>query len=282
MKPLALLAAVATVATGALTISAPAIAQDAKRAVTHIAGDVYRFQNNFHFSVFIETEEGVIVTDPINAEAAAWLKGEIAKQTDKPITHLIYSHSHGDHASGGAAFGDVPTVIAQDNAPETIDGVAPTERFADTKTLEVGGKTLELTYLGVGHGDDLIAMVIRPENIGFIVDAVAAKRLPYQDLPRSDVGGWIDQTKVIEDLDFEILAGGHGPIGDKQDAVNGRVYMEVLRDQVLAGLKEGKSVEELQEELTLDDYKDWGSYKQWRALNIAGMARWLQESGQVN
>ena len=27
----------------------------AKRAITHIAGDLYRFQNNFHFSVFLVT-----------------------------------------------------------------------------------------------------------------------------------------------------------------------------------------------------------------------------------
>lgn len=277
MRLPALLAAAAA----ALTISAPAHAQDAKRAVSNIAGDVYRFQNNFHFSIFVVTEDGVIVTDPINAEAAAWLKEEIAKQTDKPITHLIYSHSHGDHASGGAAFGEVPTVIAQENAPADIDGVVPTERFADTKTVEAGGKTVELTYLGKGHGDDLIAMVVRPENVGFIVDAASAKRLPYQNFPGWDVGGWFQQVEKIKTLDFEIFAGGHGPIGVKEDAGLALEYMETLKAEVLAGLKDGKSVEELQAELTLDEYKGWGSYEQWRALNIEGMAKWLKESGQV-
>ena len=34
----------------------------AKRAITHIAGDLYRFQNNFHFSVFLVTPEGVIAS----------------------------------------------------------------------------------------------------------------------------------------------------------------------------------------------------------------------------
>ena len=85
-------------------------AQQTKRALTKITGDVYRFQNKFHFSVFTITGNGVVVTDPINAEAAAWLRTEIGKLTDQPITHLVYSHSHGDHASGGAAFGDVPNV----------------------------------------------------------------------------------------------------------------------------------------------------------------------------
>ena len=54
-----------------LVISAGAAwAQKApKRSITKIAGDLYRFQNNFHFSVFYVTPAGVLVTDPINAGA---------------------------------------------------------------------------------------------------------------------------------------------------------------------------------------------------------------------
>lgn len=265
-----------------LVAAAPAAAQEAKRSISNVTGDVYRFQNNFHVNVFIETADGVIVTDPINAEAAAWLKAEIAKMTDKPITHLIYSHSHGDHASGGTGYGDVPTVIAQENAPADIDGVAPTERFAETKVIETGGKTIELTYLGPGHGTDLIAMVIRPENVGFVVDAVSSKRLFYRDFPRSDLGGWFKQVEKADSLDFEIFVGGHGRVGEKADVAAGLGYLNEMRDQVLAGLKAGKTLEQLQDEVTMDAYKDWGNYDQWRALNIAGMALWLQESGQVN
>lgn len=274
MNRLVLLAALFAAAT-------PAAAQDVTRAITPIAGDVYRFQNNFHVSVFVVTEDGVIVTDPINAEAAAWLKGEIGKMTDKPITHLIYSHSHGDHASGGAAFGDGLTVAAHANAPEAIDGVAPNLRFDDVMSLDIGGKTVELTYLGPGHGNDLIAMVVRPENVAFVVDAVSVKRLPYRDMPGADVGGIITQIEAVDALDFDTLVGGHGPVGGKADVADQHAYLTELRDQVLAGLKAGKTVEELQAEITMDAYKDWSSYEQWRTLNIEGMARWLKESGQV-
>ncbi|MDH3713409.1 MAG: MBL fold metallo-hydrolase [Gammaproteobacteria bacterium] len=255
------------------------IAQEAKRAITKITGDVYRFQNNFHFSVFTITGNGVVVTDPINAEAAAWLKAEIGKLTEQPITHLVYSHSHGDHASGGAAFGDVPNVVAHANAPAAIDGVAPTMRFSDQMTFTQGGKQFALTYLGPGHGVDLIAMVIRPENVGFVVDAASAKRLPYRDFPGSNVDDWTNQVRKIETLDFEIFAGGHGAMGIKADATTARVYMEELRAKVLAGLKAGKSVDDLVQSVTMAEYRDWASYEQWRGLNVQGMARFLKESG---
>ncbi len=186
-------------------------AQEAKREVTHVTGDVYRFQNNSHYSVFTITGAGVVVTDPINAEAATWLKAEIEKLTRQPITHLVYSHSDGDHASGGSAFGDIPNIIAHENAPGSIDGVKATIRFSEDMQFSQGSKSFELTYLGPGHGTDLIAMVIRPENVGFVVDAV----------------------------------------------------------------------DELAQSITMDKYKDWINYDEWRELNVRGMVRQLQESGAV-
>lgn len=253
-----------------------------ERAISNIAGDVYRFQNKFHFSIFVITDDGVVVTDPINTESALWLRSEIGKLTDKPITHLIYSHSHGDHASGGAAFGDVPNVIAQENAPGDIDGVEPTTRIAEATAMEVGGKTIELTPLGPGHGDDLMAIVVQPESVGFIVDAVAAKRLPFRDFPNSNVDDWTDQVRKIETLEFDIFAGGHGPIGVKDDVTQGRIYMEELREEVLAGLKAGNSDDELANNIMMEKYKDWASYDQWRELNVQGMARHLKAIGAVD
>lgn len=258
------------------------MAQDTTRAVTNVTGDVYRFQNNFHYSIFVITGEGVVVTDPISADAAEWLSAEIAKMTDQPITHLVYSHSHADHASGGAFFGDIPNVIAHKNAPDDIDLVSPTERFADTMTFAQGSKTFELTYLGPGHGTDLIAMVVRPENVAFVVDAVTPKRVFFRDFPNSNVDQWIDQVRKVETLDFEILAGGHGNLGVKSDATEGRIYLEELRAEVLAGLQAKKTIEQLSQTVLMGNYKEWGNYEQWRALNVQGMARHLKESGAAN
>ena len=256
-------------------------AQDVKREITRVTDDVYRFQNKFHANMFVITGDGVVVTDPINEEAVKWLKAEIGKLTDQPITHLIYSHSHGDHASGGTEYGNVSNVIAQQNAPEDIDLVKPTMRFNDRMSFSVGSKTFELTYLGAGHGNDLIAMVVRPDNVAFVVDAVSSKRLFYRDFPGADVDHWIDQVKKVEALDFDILIGGHGPVGAKSDVGEGLAYLEELRESVLKGLKAGKTVDELKTSVTMAKYKNWGAYDQWRELNVEGMARHLKESGAV-
>ena len=258
----------------------PLAAREADREITRVTDDVYRFRNVGHTTVFAITGDGVLVTDPIDAEAAAWLKAEIAKLTDQPITHLVYSHSHGDHASGGAVFA-ANTVIAHENGPASLDGVVPNVRFSERMQFTQGEKTFELSYLGPGHGTDLVAMVIRPDNVGFVVDVVASKRLFYRDFPGADVGEWMDQVRAADALDFEIFVGGHGPVGVKSDVSAGLAYLEEMQALVLAGLEAGKSADELAASITMDAYSDWINYAEWRELNVRGMARWLQESGQV-
>ncbi len=254
---------------------------NAKRSVTEIAKDVYRLQNNFHYSLVVLTGEGAVVVDPINSDAALWIRSEVKKLTDKPISHLIYSHSHGDHASGGAILAAGAEVLAQANAPDTIDGVKPTIRFDDYHEFSAGDHTFELTWLGPGHGSDLIAVVIRPSNVAFITDVAAPKRLPWRNMGGANVDDWISQIKKIESLDFEIFAPAHGNVGVKADATDVRIYMEELKGQVLAGLKAGKSVDTLKQEITMDEYKDWIQYANWLPLNIEGNASYLQASGQV-
>ncbi|MDH3386973.1 MAG: MBL fold metallo-hydrolase [Gammaproteobacteria bacterium] len=256
-------------------------AQDIKREISRVTADVYRFQNQYHMNMFVITGAGVVVTDPINEDAAKWLRAEIARITDEPITHLIYSHSHGDHASGGTGYGEVPNVITHRNAPEDIDLVEPTIRFDDQMSLGVGDKTIELTYLGPGHGNDLIAMVVRPDDVGFVVDAVSARRLFYRDFPGANVDHWMDQVRKVDALDFDLLIGGHGPVGVKRDVGQGLAYLEELRAAVLAGLRAGKSVDELKASVKMEKYGDWEAYDSWRELNVEGMARHLAESGAL-
>ncbi len=263
----------------ATCIAGAAAAQDApKRAITQIAGDLYRFQNNFHFSVFLVTPDGVIVTDPINAEAAEWLKAEIAERFGKPVKYLIYSHDHADHISGGEVFADSAVVVAHENAKRTIMGekrptAVPQVTFSDQMTIELGGKTVELRYLGRGHSDNMIVMRFPAERALYTVDFISVKRVAFKTLSDAYFPEWIDAIKRVEAMDFDILVPGHGPIGVKADAADHRAYMEDLYGSVLAAARAGQNLEEMQASITLEKYKDWGQYEAWRPLNIEGMLK---------
>lgn len=257
----------------------PALAQDAaKRAITPIAGDLYRFQNNAHYSVFLVTPEGVIATDPIDADAAAWLEAEIRSRFGLEIKYLVLSHDHVDHSAGGEVFADTATVVAHENAKRAIVGekrptAVPEITFTDRMTIELGGKTVELIYPGRSHSDNLIVMRFPAERALFAVDFISVGRLPYKTLTDAYFPDWIDAIREVEALDFDILVPGHGPLGTKADASDHRAYLEDLHEAVLAAARAGQSLEEMQASIKLDAYKDWGQYDAWLPLNIEGLHR---------
>jgi glyoxylase-like metal-dependent hydrolase (beta-lactamase superfamily II) len=94
--------------------------QGPTRSIVNIAGDLYRAQNDNHFTVFLVTEEGIIVSDPINRDFAEWLKAELAERFEVPVRYVLYSHSDWDHASGGEAFADTAEFIGHENMPAAL------------------------------------------------------------------------------------------------------------------------------------------------------------------
>lgn len=260
---------------GLIAGSALAQSGDANRSLTQITDDVWRFDNNFHVSMVVITEDGAVVGDPINADAAMWLEAEIMDRFGKEVAYVLASHSHGDHAAGGEVFADTATIIAHDNYQKAVgQNFGPTEpadeTFADTRTLDYGGKTFEMTYIGEGHGDDMVVTVVRPDDVAFVVDVVSPGRLPYQTTT-SAVDGMIEQIKAVEALDFDILLPGHAMTGTKADATEARAYLEELRAKVQAEIDAGKTDEEIIASVKMPDYADWANYEEWLPLNIEGV-----------
>ena len=255
-------------------------AQAPVRAITTITGDLYRFQNNGHYSVFLVTPAGVIATDPIDKDAAGWLKAEIATRFKVPVKYVIYSHGHADHDSGGEVFADTATFVGHEIAKKMLidDQVRtppPTETFTDTKTVSLGGATVELTYLGPNHADGMVVMRFPKERTLFAVDIVPIDSIAYRDFPNANINGWIGSLRAIEKMDFDTLAPGHGPMATRDHARKHREYLEDLQAQVTALVKAGKSLAETKAAVNLTKYKDWGGYADSKTLNIEGMFRMM-------
>jgi glyoxylase-like metal-dependent hydrolase (beta-lactamase superfamily II) len=273
---------VAAVAMAMTLSSAAAWAQDAaKREITKVAGDLYRFQNNFHFTVFLVTPEGVILGDPINKDAASWLKGEIEKRFGLPVKYVIYSHDHPDHSSGGEVFADSAIFVGHENTKRVMTGekrptAAPDVTFSDAMTIELGGHKVNLIYPGKSHSDNLIVMHFPAERAVFTVDFISVKRVAYKTLGDSYFPDWIDAIKRTEEIDFDIVIPGHGPMGSKADVRDHRSYLQTIYDEVLAGVRAGKTLEEMQASIDLSEYSEWQQFEAWSPLNIEGVYRQIE------
>ena len=260
----------------------PVIGQQAPvREITRIAGDLYRFRNAGHFSVFLVTPAGIIATDPINAEAARWLKQELARRFNQPVKYLIYSHDHSDHISGGEVFADTAVVTAHENAKEKIIGekrptAVPQIAFSDRMTIELGGKQVELIYMGRNHSDNSTVVRFPAERVLFAVYFVSVDSLSFRDFPDAYIDDWIESLNRVEALDFDILAPGHGPLGRKEHVRTHRIYIEELRAEILKYIRQGKSLDEIKQLVKMEKYGNWRNYKEYLSLNIDGMYRHIQ------
>lgn len=265
------------------TVSGVALAQQApQREITQIAGDLYRFQNNFHYSVLLVTSEGVIATDPIDAEAAAWLLEQIDQRFGVPVKYVVYSHDHADHISGGEVFRDAGAlVVAHENAKrDIIDENHPTAvpdiTFDRQLTIELGGKVVELQYVGRNHSDNSLVMHFPEERTVFAVDFIPVASMPFRNLPDWYIPDWVDSLSAVEQMDFDTLAPGHGPLGDRSDVTAMREYVEDLIGAVAAAARAGQTLAEAQASITLPKYQSWSQYEQYLPLNIEGVYNRIQ------
>ncbi len=58
-----------------------------------IKGDIYRFEDDRHCAVFLVTNEGIVLTNPLNTPAANWLKVELKKFFNVP-QWVVCCHSY--------------------------------------------------------------------------------------------------------------------------------------------------------------------------------------------
>jgi len=201
--------------------------------VVQVADDVYMFSMTAYNSMFIVTDEGVILVDPIGNTRAPALKAAVASVTDKPVRYVVYAHDHADHISGGDVFADTAQFVSQQNAVGKIlaraDGQTPvpTITFDDFMSLTLGGKTVELYYVGLGHSDNNLLLVYPDRRLAFGADFIE----PQSVFTSFGFSPWIDEWAdsfnwIYDNIDFDTLVAGHGPVGSKETFREARAYFD--------------------------------------------------------
>ncbi|HKT34705.1 MAG TPA: MBL fold metallo-hydrolase [Nitrospira sp.] len=252
--------------------------------ITKIGDGVYVFRHQFHQAIFLTTPEGVIVTDPISAEAAAWLKTEIKKLSDKPVRYVVYSHHHSDHITGGSVFADEATFVSHAAARGPIVDAAdpttpvPSLTFTDRLFIDLGGTHVELIYTGKNHSDNSLVMLLPQQKLLFAVDFIPVETVAYRTMRSDYPDDWIESLKRVEQLDFDTLVPGHGKIGRKEHVRMFRGYLEDLRAAVLEQIKRGATLEEAKQTVRLPKYEQWARYSEWFPENVEGMYRYYSRS----
>jgi len=151
-----------------------------------VADGVYLFRSGAQRSLFLVGETGVIVTDPLNQEAAAAYRESISRVTKLPVKYVVYSHYHWDRVTGGQIFQDEGAkFIAHEACAQRFRVnpnpavVTPDITFNDRLDVSVGDMTLEMHYFGPSHGDCLTVFLVGPAKLMQAVDIINPPRASF-------------------------------------------------------------------------------------------------------
>lgn len=209
-----------------------------------LGNGLYMITDGGYQSMFMTYEDGVVVVDAPPAYASLIPKA-IAEVTDKPITHIVYSHYHVDHIAGAKSLGGSPVIIAQKETNRLLardnDPNRPlaTVTFEDEYRVAVGSQVLELSYHGTAHAPGNIFIYAPAQRTLMVVDVIFPGWMPWRRLAvAQDIPELFTQVKKISTLEFDTLVGGHvARTGTRADVMTQLAFMEDLMSAAETALK---------------------------------------------
>ena len=226
---------------------APEAPDSVYRNVRSIAEGVYTYEYAREedpvttVSMFVVTDEGVLVADGQGSvEETERLLDEIARVTDRPVTHLVIASDHGDHTRGNAAFSESLEVYAHPAVAEALaaDGppaLTPDHLVPSRERLTLGGREIEILFLGRGHTAGDLVVHLPELDVMFMSEAYLDRVFPL--MVTAHPSDWVETLRLAEAMDVETYVAGHGVRGSieygKQDLV---AYREAV-EQVIAEVR---------------------------------------------
>jgi glyoxylase-like metal-dependent hydrolase (beta-lactamase superfamily II) len=184
----------------------------------------------------------------------------------EPITHLINTHWHFDHADGNEWLHSAGAkIIAQDNTRKHLAGIQrvedwdynflpspagaiPSEVFAREHALKLNGASIGLKYYEPAHTDSDISVTFAEANVIHVGDTYWNGIYPFIDY---STGGSIDGMIAASDANLAvtnnetIIIPGHGkPVSNRAELQEFRDMLVAIRNNVAKLKKEGRTRDE--------------------------------------
>ena len=148
--------------------------------------------------------------------------------------------------------------------------VPPDIHYRDKASIMLGGKRVELHYMGRNHSDGMTVVLFPAERAIFTVDFLTPNRLPRAGLDGGFLPDWVESLRRVEELDFDVVVPGHESPGTKAQVTEQREYLQNLVDAVTQGIAEGRSREVLADSILMSDYTHLLEYELSRRSNVIG------------
>jgi len=181
-------------------------------------------------------DAGLVVIDTrATHRLADELRADLRALGDRPLAAVVNTHGHWDHVFGNARFLPTPIwghvrcatmIVEQGEAMRTriqrqypsepfgeVVLTPPTELFTESATLDLGDRQVELRYLGRGHTDNDIVVIVPDAPDLFAGDL-------HENAPAPGFGdsypiAWVATGHALLALVEGVVVPGHGDPFDR-------------------------------------------------------------------
>ncbi len=230
----------------------------------------------------------------IDSGTARWM-GEalwraVRAHTDKPISHVILTHTHPDHVFGASVFVDVgATVVGHRDLPRALADrqanyleslqtlIAPEDALAteapevgmtveDSAEIDIGDRVLELHAWPIAHTNSDLTVLDRKSGTLFAGDLLFDQHIPALD---GSLRGWQAVLADLEEVAAPHVIPGHGgPILSWPDAAAPEAqYLDVLAKDTKTAIDAGERLGDAVPHIAQSEAGHWALFDAFNPRN---------------
>jgi cyclase len=232
-------------------------------------------------AVFI-TDTGVVLVDTKLTGWGQVILDKVKSVTDKPVTTIINTHTHGDHTGSNAFFGPTVDIVAHENTKTNMAKMdafkgdsarfLPKRTFTDKLTIGAGKNEVDLYYFGRGHTNGDAWIVFPALRVMHTGDMFAWKDAPTLDANNGGSGVEYAATigkalATVKNVDTLIV--GHSPLRTVPELREYQQFMTDFVGAVRQAKAAGKSVDEAAASINLNSkYKGYDNQRYKAAIQV--------------
>ena len=276
------------------------------RAVRQLATGVFSRQGDKDIrqpanTSWIEFKNFVVVIDANTPWGINAVLPEIKRTTSKPIRYVFDTHYHWDHTQGNSVMADqgVTVVCSQDCATElATKGTTEWEQmskrtdeyslaayrvqqpsvvFGEFMAIDDGERRLELRRVGPAHTIGDAVAFLPKEGILFTGDLCVNWKFGNNVGDRdADLPHWVHVLNEMSTWNVKTVIPGHGDPATVATLEAQGAFLDDLWQQVAAGKKAGKTVDQLSKDVNLSKHGDFAADAQQTESAIRQVFRKVQ------
>ena len=253
--------------------------------VTKVSDHVYAIMGFPNIGIVVGNRATLVVDTGLGPRNGAIAAHEAQKLAKGPVLYLTTTHYHAEHAAGDNGFPENTVLVRPIAQQKELDerGAAFVQMFSsrnaqmkellsDTKfrtpditfekelTLDLGGVTARLFWLGQAHtkGDEMID--VKPDSVLISGDIVQNKMVPNLPDENASMKGWVDILAQLRPMKFKFIVPDHGALGDGSLIEQDFQFFSELQKRALERKKQGASADEAGQALSAEfktKFPDW-------------------------